>query len=220
MKTSVKILFSLLLVSETVMAQLVNKNLSAEKKELWKTAETVQYSSGQNSIGFRAGVGTDINLGIAYGGVINYLVDLNNNAIELGIIVFGGHSEETTVEYNTYNEKTDVLVFGVLSNYLLGYKQKKPGLFGIIGVGFAAISVEWEESSPDDISLGTPLIAGGSKQSADATAAGSVFNLGFGMAFKGGFDLRIEAPVIFVFDSPGNSSSIIPTFMITAGYRF
>lgn len=153
-----------------------------------KTQQHFTYSKTQaliktnSSIGIRAGIGTDINLGLAYGGGINYLLDLNTNAIEIGIVIFGGHSEETTVEFNTYNEKTDVFVFGVLSNYLFGYKLKKPGLFGIIGLGFAAISVEWEESSPNDISLGTPLPGGGSKQSVDATGAGSVFNLGFGMA--------------------------------------
>jgi len=215
-----QISFFLLFLSPILIAQQVNQNLSAEKKGLWETAATYHYSSGSGSIGIRAGVGTDINLGLAYGGGINYLLYLNNNAVELGIVVFGGHSEETTVEINTYNEKTDVLVFGVLSNYLLGYKIKKTGFFGVIGLGFAAISVEWEESSPNDVSLGTPLPGGGSKQSADATAAGFVINLGFGMAFKGGFDLRAEAPVIFIFDAPGQSSSIIPTFMITAGYRF
>ena len=173
-----------------------------------------------SSIGIRAGIGTDINLGLAYGGGINYLLDLNDNAVEIGIVIFGGHSEETTVEFNTYNEKTDVLVFGVLSNYLFGYKLKKPGLFGVIGLGFAAISVEWEESSPNDISLGTPLPGGGSKQSVDATGAGSVFNLGFGIAFKGSFDVRVEVPVIFIFDAPGDAAAIVPTFMLTAGYHF
>ena len=33
-----------------------------------------------SSIGIRAGIGTDINLGLAYGGGINSLLDLHNNA--------------------------------------------------------------------------------------------------------------------------------------------
>ena len=90
----------------------------------------------------------------------------------------------------------------------------------MIGLGFTAINVEWEESSPDDSSLGTPLPGGGSKQSEDATVAGSVFNLGFGIAFEGGLDIRFEAPIIFIFDVPGNTSSVVPTFMATISYHF
>ncbi len=207
-------IFLLSLPFQTAVAQLkLQQNLLTQNKmEL-----PVKTNS---SIGIRAGLGTDINLGLAYGGGINYLLDLNYNAVEIGIVVFGGNSEETTVEFNTYTEETDVFVFGVLSNYLFGYKLKKPGLFGIIGLGFAAISVEWEESSPDDISLGTPLPGGGSKQSVDASGAGSVFNLGFGISFKGGFDARVEVPVIFIFDAPGDAAAIVPTFMLTAGYHF
>lgn len=220
MKILLQILFMILLVSQPITPQWAIQNPSFGIKDLFPTIGTNPSSSKTGSIGIRAGVGTDINLGLAYGGGINYLINLNTNAIELGFVVFGGHSEETTEEFNTYIEKTDVMVFGVLANYLYGYKLKKSGLFGVIGLGFAAISVEWEESSPNDISLGTPLPGGGSKQSSDGIGAGSVFNLGFGMAFNGGFDIRAEAPVIFIFGPPGGASSIIPTFMATIGYHF
>lgn len=221
MKTTVQILFILLLVSQTAFPQLEKQNLSAVNKTL-STTSTVTNPSlrGPGSIGIRAGIGTDINLGIAYGGGINYLFDLNSSAVELGLVFFGGHSEEETVEFNTYNEKTDVFVFGVLSNYLLAFNRDIPGFFGVLGLGFAAISAEWEESSPDDGSLGTPLPGGGSKQSVDATGAGSVINLGFGISFSGGLDLRIEAPLIFLFGPPGDASSFIPTLMATVGYHF
>ena len=220
MKTLLQILFMILLGSQTVSPQWVIQDQSDGIKDLLPTFSTNPSLSKSGSIGVRAGVGTDINLGLAYGGGINYLINLNTSAIELGFVVFGGHSEETTEEFNTYIEKTDVMVFGVLANYLYRYKLKKSGLFGVIGLGFAAISVEWEESSPNDISLGTPLPGGGSKQSSDGTGAGSVFNLGFGMAFDGGFDIRAEAPVIFIFEPPGGASAIIPTFMATIGYHF
>ena len=203
MKTLTQISVFLFLISQIILPQGAKQNWYTLIKGLQETLVTNPSSTKSGSIGIRAGIGTDINLGLAYGGGINYLIDLNGNAIELGFVVFGGHSEETTEDFNTYNEKTDVLVFGVLSNYLFGYKHKKSGLFGVIGLGVAAISVEWEESSPNDGSLGTPLPGGGSKQSEDATGAGSVFNLGFGMAFKGGFDLRAEAPIIFIFGAPG-----------------
>jgi|WetSurMetagenome_2_1015567.scaffolds.fasta_scaffold14044_4 hypothetical protein len=220
MKTLLKILFMILLVSQTVSPQQAMLYQSYGISDLLPTFENNPFSIKSGSIGIRAGVGTDINLGLAYGGGINYLINLNNNAIELGFVVFAGHSEETTEEFNTYIEKTDVMVFGVLANYLYGYKLKKSGLFGVIGLGFAGISVDWEESSPNDISLGTPLPGGGSKQSSDGTGAGSVFNLGFGMAFNGGLDIRAEAPVIFIFGPPGGASAIIPTFMATIGYHF
>jgi hypothetical protein len=220
MKTLLKILFMIFLVSQTVSPQWAIQDQSDGIKDLLSTVSSIPSSSKPGSIGVRAGVGTDINLGLAYGGGINYLINLNTNAIELGFVVFGGHSEETTEEFNTYIEKTDVMVFGVLSNYLFGYKLKRSSLFGVIGLGFAAISVDWEESSPNDISLGTPLPGGGSKQSSDGTGAGSVFNLGFGMAFNGGLDIRVEAPIIFIFGPPGDASAIIPTFMATIGYHF
>lgn len=218
MKIFLQIFFWIIVISYTTLPQRLMENRSTIKTGILSTNEPVSYSNQQGSFGIRAGIGTDINLGIAYGGGINYLINLNT--IELGIVVFGGHFEETTVDFNTYNEKTDILVFGVLSNYLFGYRHKKSGPFGVVGLGFAAISVEWEESSPNDVSLGTPLPGGGSKQSEDATAAGSVINLGFGMAFNGGFDLRAEVPVIFIFGAPGEAAAIIPTFLITAGYRF
>ena len=37
-------------------------------------------------IGLRAGIGTDADLGIAYGVGANYLLTLPNNAVELGLI--------------------------------------------------------------------------------------------------------------------------------------
>jgi hypothetical protein len=220
MKTLIRILFFLLLIQGTIIPQSVMQNLSTEKNAMLAISEPYPYSNESGSIGIRAGIGTDINLGLVYGGGINYLINLNQNAVEIGLVVFGGNSEETTEDYNTYTETTDVLVYGVLANYLFGYELKKSAVFGVVGFGFSAISVEWEESSPDDESLGTPLPGGGSKQSEDATAAGSILNLGFGIAFDGGFDIRVEAPIIFIFDAPGNASSIVPTFMATLGYHF
>jgi hypothetical protein len=220
MKTLIRILFFLLLIKGTIIPQSVMQNLFSEKNVLWEVSEPNPYSNESGSIGIRGGIGTDINLGLVYGGGINYLLNLNQNAVEIGLVVFGGNSEETTEDYNTYTETTDVLVYGVLANYLFGYELKKSCFFGLVGFGFTAISVEWEESSPDDESLGTPLPGGGSKQSEDATAAGSVLNLGFGIAFDGGFDIRVEAPIIFIFDAPGDASSIVPTFMATLGYHF
>jgi len=171
----------------------------------------------EGSFGIRGGIGTDINGGLGYGLGINFLFP--NSYFELGAVLFGSSSEETTVDYNTYNEKTDLVVFGIMGNYLFGYKYKQPGFYGIIGFGFAAISVDWEESSPDDISLGTPLPDGGSKQSASGTGGGTIINAGVGYSF-GQLSLRGEVPVIISFSDYGEASSVIPTIMITLGYNF
>jgi len=172
-------------------------------------------------IGLRAGIGTDVNLGIAYGAGGNFIITRPNNSVELGIVVFGGSFEETTEEaINTYEETTDLIVFGIMANYLIGYQPEQPGTFFVAGVGLASVSVEWEERSDTDVSLGTPLPNGGSMQSEDGSAAGSVFNLGVGKSFKGGVDIRLEVPVIFVFSAPGEASSVIPTAMATIGFRF
>lgn len=174
-------------------------------------------------VGVRAGIGTDVTGGIAYGLGVNYLLTFEsnpNNSLELGVVFFGGSFEETSEEYHTYVENTDVVVFGVLANYLIGYQPGKAGFFFIAGAGLASIGVEWEERSETDISLGTPLPGGGSMQSADGTSGGSVVNLGVGKTFKGGLDVRLEIPVILAFSSPGEAASVVPTAILTAGIRF
>jgi len=174
-----------------------------------------QNNSGNFSI--KAGVGTDIGLGLGYGAGVGYLFPSSN--IELNVVLFGHHSEETTEEFNSYTETTDLFVFGVMANYLISYPDKTSGAYGIVGFGFSAISLDWEETSSTDTSLGTPLPGGGSKQSESGTGGGSVLNAGFGYSF-GNLHLRAEVPVIITFAPPGGASGVAPTFMITLGYHF
>ncbi len=188
---------------------------------LWCLAAVSAHAQTDPRIGLRAGVGTDINLGIAYGAGVNYLLSLPQNSLELGVVFFGGSFDETSEEGNSkYDETTDLIVFGLLANYLIGYTPNQPGTFFVAGFGLASINVEWEERSDTDVSLGTPLPGGGSKQAEDGSTGGTVFNLGFGRSFAGGFDVRAELPVIVSFSSPGNSSTVIPTLIVTAGFRF
>jgi hypothetical protein len=178
-------------------------------------------NAAESGVGIRAGIGTDISGGIAYGGGINYLMSKDGSgAWELGLVAYGGSFTETTTEYFTYEETTDVFAFGVIINRLLKYAPGERGAFVVLGAGAGAISVSWEEKSTGDITLGTPLPGGGSMQSADGTAGGFIVNLGVGYAFGGPFDLRLEAPIIYNFDPPGESSSVIPTLTLTAGLRF
>ena len=180
------------------------------------------FSSELPKIGVRGGLGTDIDLGLAFGGGVNYMLEnVGNNPLELGVLLFYSHSTETSNNgVNDYHETTDLTVFGMMANYLLGYKVGVPGSFFLVGFGLGAINVYWEEWSPTDVSLGELLPEGGSRQDADGTAGGSVFNLGAGMAFSNGVDIRFEIPVILVFGEYGEASTVVPTFILTAGKRF
>jgi len=181
---------------------------------------SVQAQTGPR-VGIRAGVGTDINLGLAYGVGANYLISFPQNSLELGFVFFGGSFKETSDEgMHTYEETTDIAVFGLLANYMIGYQPGTPGTFFIAGFGLASVNVEWEERSPTDVSLGPLLPDGGSMQSEDGSAGGTVFNLGLGRSFAGGLDLRAELPVIISFAAPGEAAAVIPTAIITAGMRF
>jgi hypothetical protein len=178
-------------------------------------------SSEIPKIGVRGGLGTDINLGLAFGGGANYILDVGDNPLELGAVMYYSHATETSNNgYNDYHETTDVMVFGMLANYLMGYKIGTPGMFVLAGFGLGVMNVNWEEWSPTDESLGELLPEGGSRQDAGGTAAGSVLNLGGGMAFSNGADIRFEIPVILVFGEYGEASTVVPTFTITAGMRF
>ena len=177
-------------------------------------------SQSTGTFGIRGGIGTDINGGIAYGGSINYQFPVGNNYLEVGPVFYAGHFEETTEDYNTYVETTDLTVFGVLANYLINYQPTNQGMFFVVGFGFAAVSVDWEEKSDTDISLGTPLPGGGSKQSADGTAGGTVLNVGAGYKFAGNVDIRAEIPVIIIAGAPGEAGAVAPTFTVTLGIRF
>jgi hypothetical protein len=181
------------------------------------------FSSEIPKIGVRGGLGTDINLGLAFGVGGNYLLDMGGSPLELGALLYYSHSTETSNNgYNDYHETTDITVFGMLANYLMGYELGTPGIFLLAGFGLGAISVYWEEWSPTDGSLGESLpdYPDGSRMEDDGVAAGSVFNLGGGMAFSNGADIRFEIPVILVFGEYGEASTVVPTFTITAGMRF
>ncbi len=178
---------------------------------------------GQTSpkIGIRGGIGTDVTLGLAYGLGGNFLIDFQQNSLELGVVLFGGSFEEETDEgIHTYKEKTDIFVISLMANYLFGYTPRQPGLFFVTGIGLASVNVEWEERSSTDESLGPLLPGGGSMQSEDGSTGGTIFNLGIGKTFSNGWDFRAELPVIVTFSPPGEASSVIPTFIATLGYRF
>ncbi len=172
------------------------------------------------NIGLRGGLGMDISGGFAYGIGVNYQLKLGSDVAELGINLYGNsYKEDSTSGIHTYTETTNLLVFGFLANYLFNYSPDNPGMFFVSGLGLAAINVDWIEESETDTSLGTPLPGGGSKQEVEASAGGSIINLGIGYLFESGLDMRLEVPTILVFDAPGKAATVVPTITLTAGYR-
>lgn len=175
--------------------------------------------------GVRAGLGTDISLGIAGGVEINYGRPVGTGRAEFGLMLFGGSFSEESVDEDfasvgccRYREETNVFVAAALANYLFGYGTSGPYFVGGFGVGL--ISISWREESPDDTSLGPQLPGGGSVDEEDGTVGGTVLNLGVGTRLSPRVDIRAQVPLfITVAESPGDNS-VIPTFAITLGYRF
>lgn len=178
---------------------------------------TVHGQSGQaGTFGIRAGLGTDISGGLAYGVGFNYRLQ---SAMEMGLVVFGGKSTETSDNgFNIYEETTKVFVLGAQANWLFNHHPDEAKLFFITGTGLAFINADWEERSDTDTSLGTPLPNGGSMQSESGSTGGAIFDIGLGHTFKSPFDLRFEVPIIVPFGY--ENIGVIPTFIFTAGYRF
>lgn len=180
------------------------------------------FSSEVPKIGVRGGLGTDIKLGLAVGGGVNYMLEnVGNSPLEVGVVIYYSHSTETSNNgFNDYHETTDITVFGMMANYLLGYEFGKPGRFAMAGFGIGIVNLYWEEWSPTDESLGELLPGGGSRHDREGSGAGSVFNLGGGMAFSNGVDIRFEVPVIVAFDPPEDASGVAFALTLTAGMRF
>jgi len=173
------------------------------------------------TVGIRAGIGTDITGGIAYGVQLNYTLNQNRNGIEMGLAVFGGHFEEESDNgSHVYKEETDVLVIGALVNYLFRWSLDVPGPYFLAGIGVGAFSVEWVESSDTDTSLGPPLAGGGSMMSEDGTTAGLLLNFGIGHRFNKAFDLRAQIPVLFVSGTDERDGKVVPMITVTAGLSF
>ena len=173
--------------------------------------------SGQTGrFGIRAGIGTDITFSIAGGAGFNYLLQGHR---ELGLMIFGGNFSETSNNgFNDYFETTKIFAIAAQANWLYNYSPGESKTFFVAGTGLAYISYYWEESSPTDISLGTPLPGGGSMQSEEGGTGGVLFTIGAGRTFSGPLDLRFEVPIMVPFGI--ENVGVVPLFMLTAGYRF
>lgn len=179
-------------------------------------------AGGEGGWGIRGGLGTDIDLGLAVGLGGSYVLPLESQpfSLEFGADFLYSSTDETTTTRFRYDETTEMDIFGVRANMLFKYARSRPSWYYIAGVGAAAVSVDWEETSPDDSSLGTPYGNGGSMQSESGSAAGGVINLGVGRNFGRGFDTRLEMPMLVLFSDVGDAATFVPTVLVTATYRF
>ena len=180
------------------------------------SATTYGQTDQTRTFGVRAGIGTDISLGIAYGAGFNYRLQEN---MELGLVLFGGKFSESTDEgIHTYDETTNIFALAAQANWLFSHRPDETKPFFIAGTGLAFISYEYEQSSQTDTSLGAPLPSGGSMFTEDGSTGGIIFNLGLGYTFSSPFDLRFEIPIMVPFGI--ENVGVVPLFMLTAGYRF
>ena len=164
----------------------------------------------------RAGVGTDINLGIAVGGGVGYLQRFSGMPpVDFGIDFYYYHGtysskEQVSTHLNTYNDTTTLMVYAVSANFLYNFHPGQKGFYFITGVGAGAVSVDWVHQSPQDTSY---------NDSGDYTSGGLLLNLGATYAFGPGLEVRLLAPIL-VFSGPLGAVGFAPMLNLAAVYRF
>lgn len=164
----------------------------------------------------RAGIGTDLNLGIAVGGGLGWILRFPGwPPVEAGIDLYYYHGVDSSQEMvgpslNTYNDTTTLMVYAVSANLLHSYAPGQRGLYYITGLGLGAVSVDWIHQSPQDTSY---------NDSGDYTGGGLLINLGLAYAFGSGFELRLLAPIL-VFRGPLDTLGFSPMLNLAASLRF
>jgi opacity protein-like surface antigen len=203
-----------------VFTALVAGTASSAAAQTPAAATTATPANG--AFGVHAALGTDVALGVGFGAGATYVLPgAGPKRYEIGVQLFMAHSEYTDDEgLHSYTETTDMRVLAIRANILWNYTPHMPGMYFVAGTGAAGVYVEWEERSPTDTSLGTPLSNGGSKQSDDGAAGALVANAGLGYTFGGGFDVRIELPILIFSNGVGEAATFAPTVVASAGYRF
>jgi hypothetical protein len=163
----------------------------------------------------RAGVGTDINLGIAVGGGVGYLQRFQGlPPVDFGLDLYYSHSvysEQSGAKNYTYTETTTLVVYAVTANFMHGYHPGQKGFYFHTGVGVGAVSVDWDHYSPQDTS--------GYNASGKYTGAGLLVNLGASYAFGSGLEARLQAPIL-VFNGPLGAVGFAPMLNLVAAMRF
>jgi len=173
----------------------------------------------------RGSVGTDIELGIGFGGGVSYTWRpfTGGTAFEIGADIFFHSSNGKETENNTFGETSEwalnLLVFGVRGNGLFNYYPGETGVFFMAGVGFVVASIDYNEKYyAANYVPGFSYAA--SENDFEAVSAGNVVNLGLGLTTGSGLELRLETPMLFFYSAEGGMTSFVPTLTIGIQYRF
>jgi hypothetical protein len=208
-KIDIKIGDILILSGETHSATSATKIMGTNKSSPYK-----------GRIGIRGGIDTDTEGGLMGGGSLSYLVPTYPNPLEIGFLVLSGSIKEEIRDTHTYLERTDILATSFYINYLFNYSYSPQGLYFIVGTGLAFVDVMWEISSETDETLGKPLPEGGSIRSDEGGRIGILFDFGLGYKFSSSVDTRLELPILYINNPPGDASSIATALMLSLGVRF
>jgi len=204
----------LLLSSAPVQAKKTVKAAESTSTPAPPAADEREFSG----FGVHFGVGTDVQLGLGFGGGVSYVFfpEGGSTGFEFGPDLFFHSSVEEYDDYNWhYKDTTSLQVFGVRANALFGYTPGGSGIYWVAGTGFAAVAVDWES-----VSTYTPDPRSRVLDGAHGTAGGWILNLGVGSTLGAGWDVRMELPVLFLFSNYGKAAAIAPTLTLVAGLRF
>ena len=180
--------------------------------------------SNYSGFGIRGGIGTDITFspGFGLGGFYVLAPDpYSSSNWDLGLdIYYASVSEDETEGSIKYEDNTKLLVFAFRANGLFNYYPYKTSVYFITGAGLVLSSVNWEEK----IIYSSPYLPHTEHWSDDAFSVGNILNLGVGLTFGSGFEARFETPFLIFYSVPGygtrSASSVVPTFTLSALYRF
>jgi hypothetical protein len=157
-------------------------------------------------LGIKVGAGTDFK-GFAGGGGLTYLLSAPGSSIgfEIGTDCFFHNSTATGTsdDHFDWTETTTLIVGLAKFNGVFGYEPGKAGPYAVAGTGVVVASVDWKETGKGTtgytyLSPYTYTFSG--------VGFGTVINPGFGYAFNGGLELRVEAPMMVFFGNYGTAA--------------
>jgi hypothetical protein len=114
-----------------------------------------------------------------------------------------------------HEESSELLIVSARVDWLFLYSPGKTGFFPLVGAGFFAGSLWWEDIVLQDGVPGTGWI-----DSADYFASGTVLNLGAAWGFGKHIEARFEVPVMVFFGQYGTAAAVAIPLTLSVLYRF
>ena len=169
------------------------------------------------AFGISGAIGTDFTgLAVGLGASYAWFPKQPGLAIEFTGGFFYHSSEENDTEedaFVTYDEETKLGIFSVAANSLFNYYPEVGSAFFVAGLGFVIASIEWKEFETDKTTGVTTLF-----DDFDGTSAGTLVNVGAGYVWNGGFEMRVQAPIMFFFSAENTNTAFALTLAVQ--YRF